>query len=768
MIRKKYMRILTYIPLQCHRICTQMVYLLGKYMCGSPFLKYIASMKLTLTTLLVFGLYMITYGQPTPVDTDSLDQRIALARAVDDSAEVGRLLFEKGKVHYKTRDNAVAFEVFQESMSSFPQQLVPEYVPQLYFRAGLTVFFLKMIPLSKRPEMKGFSDTLDRRYLLQALETATAQKDTLLMAKSYDFLGKVAFMHERNHSDALRFSLRSISYFTALRDTSKLISLHQNTGTILYYLGKKDSSAYHSQLAYEYIKQRPTKSKKDSIGIGQISHNLASLYMELKDYEQAEIYLEKSLQVRRALADSVEIAVATHSFSKLYMNQEKWSEARKWAEESQKIYNHRDQGDFHSNILATLISLDIHDKAYPSALRRLSEEQELHLKNEEYNKLAATYGQKAVVFKLQAKLDSALRYIDKALVASKKEFFVQAYQNHLFQKSDIHKQRQEYDLALEAFEAASDIKDSLYIEKTQELLAEERVKQNIEDYQVAKENAELEAALLATQKERYIILAIALLCLLGIVSYAFYRIRNIQRQLQAQNLQLQRLDATKNKFFSMIAHDIRSPLSALTGIGEQLDYYLQKGDADRIRRFTQTVDRTTDRLSQLLDNLLNWALVQTETLPYAPEKVQVRTIVADCMDLYASASEVKGIELINEVPDETQVFADETALRTIIRNLIGNGLKFTHTGGHVRVEVRYDDDQLALIVEDNGVGMETHKQIQLFELKPKTDKGTAGEKGTGLGLILCNELAKLNQGMLQVTSELGKGSRFEVRLPVAG
>ncbi|MEM6263856.1 MAG: tetratricopeptide repeat-containing sensor histidine kinase [Bacteroidota bacterium] len=727
-------------------------------------------MKVSCTTLLIFAMLGVAFCQETPSDSvlNRLNLSLKSARSTGDSTEVGQLLLEKGKVFQKKRDYPTSLGIYQQAVRSIKGMEIPAYATELYFRAGMAVFFLKSIPLTQRPEVPGFADSLDRAYFQQALGLAVSNQDSVLIARSYEYLGKVAYVYERDMGGSLAATKQALIRFALLEDTSKLIGLHMNTGAIYYLMSKKDSTIYHTKLAYGFLKSRFPKSTRDSSMMGQISHNLGSLYMELRDYEQARMFLEKSLKIRSALSEFNEVAVAALNMAQLNMAENNLAEARRWAEESLEICDNGGDPRYRSNIMAVLIELDIQEEKYESALERLSWKEKFNLDSKEYNWLALAYNQKASIFKLQGKLDSALFYVDKAMATTPKEFVLQSYQDHLNLKYEIHKDRGEFDLALANFEEAAQIKDSLFTARTQELLTEERVKQNIEDYQIAKENAELEARLQATQKERYVILAIGLMCVLGILGFAFLRIRSIQQQLKAQNIQLQRLDATKNKFFSMIAHDIRSPLVALNGIGEQLDFYLKKGDSERLHRFTETVDSTTDRLSRLLDNLLNWALIQTETIPYSPEEIEVREIVEDCLALYASTAETKNIQLHNEVPEHTRVYADETALRTIIRNLVSNGLKFTNDGGFIRVSSQLKDNQLALTVADNGVGIAANKQIQLFELQKKSATGTAGEKGTGLGLILCNELAKLNQGMIEVTSELGKGSQFEVRLPVVG
>ena len=158
-----------------------------------------------------------------------------------------------------------------------------------------------------------------------------------------------------------------------------------------------------------------------------------------------------------------------------------------------------------------------------------------------------------------------------------------------------------------------------------------------------------------------------LLAILGIVTYFFFRLRKIQRQLETQNDQLNQLNQTKDKFFGIIAHDIRSPIVALDGIGQQMDFFLKKKDPTKLNRLTNLIDGTTKRLNQLLDNLLNWALLQTGVIPYRPTKINVSETVDEIIQLFAPTATVKNIKLENNTLQNQGVYADPTAFRTILR-----------------------------------------------------------------------------------------------------
>lgn len=331
----------------------------------------------------------------------------------------------------------------------------------------------------------------------------------------------------------------------------------------------------------------------------------------------------------------------------------------------------------------------------------------------------------------------------------------------------IEKEEGNFAAALEHFEKDRNLMDEMNSENARELIAQERASQNVADAEDAQVAAEAQAALLSERNRLYLFLGLALLGLLAVGSWFFFQLRRSKQQIEAQNLQLQQLNATKDKFFGIIAHDIRSPIVALDGVGEQMSYYLEKGKTDKLERLADRVDSTAKRLSGLLDNLLNWALLQQGMIPYHPKAIDVAETGNHIFEMFRNNAELKNISLRLDVEDGLKVHADEAALQTILRNLVSNAIKFTPEGGQVSIGTESKGNKVFITVNDTGTGISAEKMKQLFTLEKTSEPGTAGEKGTGLGLTLVKELAELNKGSLAVSSEPLRGSEFRVGLPLA-
>jgi signal transduction histidine kinase len=261
-------------------------------------------------------------------------------------------------------------------------------------------------------------------------------------------------------------------------------------------------------------------------------------------------------------------------------------------------------------------------------------------------------------------------------------------------------------------------------------------------------------------------------------------LRNLQQRLQEHNVQLQQeiarrkqveeelqeANASKDKFFSIIAHDLRSPFTSLIGLTETLVEDFDLYGKDKIKAMISLLHKSSKTVYTLLTNLLEWSRLERDLIECVPEDISIAGIADQNIRLLKTGAEHKQITLRNLIPEETRAYADENMVNTIMRNLLSNALKFTESGGTVDMSLQHrNKDVVEIAVSDTGVGMSQENMEKLFRIDVKfTKTGTAGEEGTGLGLILCKELIEKNGGKIKVESEEGKGTTFRFTLPVAG
>jgi PAS domain S-box-containing protein len=239
-----------------------------------------------------------------------------------------------------------------------------------------------------------------------------------------------------------------------------------------------------------------------------------------------------------------------------------------------------------------------------------------------------------------------------------------------------------------------------------------------------------------------------------------------QEALRESEIKLRELNASKDKFFSIIAHDLKSPFNSILGFSELLQSEADHLDVPDIRMYASMISKSAGQTLQLLDNLLTWARMQQGKIDFSPGNLLLAVIARGMINLIRDAAVQKNIVFKCVIPDSTVVNADQNMLSTILRNLLSNAVKFTIPGGLVEVSAHETPEATVVMVSDTGVGIPEATLPLLFDPGACiTTRGTNNERGTGLGLALCREFVEKHGGVISVESTIGKGSRFMFTLP---
>lgn len=241
---------------------------------------------------------------------------------------------------------------------------------------------------------------------------------------------------------------------------------------------------------------------------------------------------------------------------------------------------------------------------------------------------------------------------------------------------------------------------------------------------------------------------------------------NADEKLKIYMKELQELNLSKDKFFSIIAHDLRSPFNGLLGFSKVLSEEFDQLTKDEIREFIEYVHSSAKTVYNLVDNLLQWTRIHTGKMEYQPIKIDLHDEAYKIINLFTSNAITKKIMLINEIPVNTYVFADQNMLQSIFQNIISNSIKFTNQGGKVTIKSLLKNGYYEVHVIDTGIGISEENIHKLFRIDEQfSTYGTNNEEGSGLGMILCKELVEKNGGQIKVESELGRGSSFIFTIP---
>jgi PAS domain S-box-containing protein len=235
---------------------------------------------------------------------------------------------------------------------------------------------------------------------------------------------------------------------------------------------------------------------------------------------------------------------------------------------------------------------------------------------------------------------------------------------------------------------------------------------------------------------------------------------------QENETRLRMLNATKDKFFSIIAHDLKSPFNSIIGFSNLLVEQVQQKDYEGIEEYAGIIQNSSLRAMDLLMNLLEWSRSQTGRIEFLPEYFEMVALINQTLEFFNDSTQQKSIRIIRKLPHNIPVLADKAMISTVLRNLISNALKFTNPGGEVVVSAEDIETGLLVSISDNGVGINAVEKDKLFRIdQTYSTMGTQKEKGTGLGLILCKEFIDKHQGGIWAESEAGKGSTFYFTLP---
>jgi two-component system sensor histidine kinase/response regulator len=240
----------------------------------------------------------------------------------------------------------------------------------------------------------------------------------------------------------------------------------------------------------------------------------------------------------------------------------------------------------------------------------------------------------------------------------------------------------------------------------------------------------------------------------------------LQKQVEEQSEKLAEVIATNAKFLSIIAHDLRSPFGAIIGVLELLKDSYQDYNRKEVEKYIRLATNSANGTLSLLDNLLAWTSAQNQATYFNPVKINVYSLITDEIENLSTSATHKLITLNHSVPPDLYLVADQQMVKTILRNLINNAIKYSFIGGEIMVSAAEAGQFVEITVEDNGIGMKHKAQKELFNKdEVHTTRGTNNEYGTGLGLILCKEFIEKHGGNIRIESEPGKGTKINFTLP---
>jgi len=626
-----------------------------------------------------------------------------------------------------------------------------------------------LISLSRKYQ---YTNIIRSRELAEnALKIAENSNIPKQKIRAYQNIGAL-YAISGDYSTALRFDNLALQNSLEGRDSTNLSMDYNNVANDYYDLGEYDE-------AYFYFTQsfRVARAIEDSLRMAIAIHNVGRVFKELGQYERSLAHLSLSLEMSRKINDIEGVPYSLDEIGDVLLRKGEYDSALKILLQSVDLTRQQNLRILEPRTLAKLATVHLHSKDYDNALAYYDTTFKLHQKTGNEFGIAEVHLGRGLVFMKQEKYEQAMHSINRSLSLAKQSnartLEIRGYQT----LSSLFELKGDYKNSLTYFKQFKQLEDSLFSQDMQEKLLRDQIRFETEekDTEIAALNQERDLKDDTIKKQEFIrnilvvVMALSVI-LLATVYRSGQRRRQIntlllrhQQEMETRSEELERLNQVKDKFFSIISHDLRSPINALAGLLDLLD----KGAVrpEELSRHIHELKSRFNHTRTLLNNLLDWTLLQMDKLSLQATRIDLHKIVDENIQLLGAVPN-KQIVLYNEIPGNTIGFADSNTVNLVIRNLMTNAIKFTNDGGKVVMGAEDHGAEWLITVRDNGVGMNDEVLKILFDkTAPYTTRGTANEKGTGLGLILCKEFVEKNGGKIFVESEEGKGSKFSFTIP---
>jgi len=578
---------------------------------------------------------------------------------------------------------------------------------------------------------------------------AISESDSLLQIKTYTSLANIQ-QETYDFKSAITNLLEAQKLLTNESPFDLRFDIINNLGQAHRKMKDYDSALkYYRILENDFYFQLSTKQKC------MVFMNTGNVYASKKDYTKAEEFFQKAYEECQKLDEPDDLAQLTYNMGALSYRQKKYDKASIYIQKALDAYKEIKNQLYIERCYRVLGAIQYDQGNYENA-----------------NQLYLT------ALEVAKQINNP-----KSIQGNLKNLFM-SYQELAHRSKNLAY----YAKALDYQNEWSLLKDSLYQTDLAKQLLElekkfETDKKNTEIALLEKENQLKADELLLERKNQHLMwLGIALLLVVIVVVVyfmAYYRkvstmlkqqsklIFEQKEQITNQNVQLQKSVNTQNRLFSIIAHDLRSPLVSVANFVQLLNFYIADGNYMSIAKLAKDMDRKNEQVLELTDNLLNWAQSQSGALTPSLQRINLNEILDECYELYLPVAVRKGVALEFVDADDCLLWADRNMVRTICRNLVNNALKFTPKNGQVSISYVCNETEAQISVSDTGLGISPEKRQRLFSLEKEDIRhGTDGEKSSGLGLSVCNEFCRIMNGNIRVESTEGAGSKFSFSIPL--
>ncbi len=489
--------------------------------------------------------------------------------------------------------------------------------------------------------------------------------------------------------------------------------------------------------------------------------NIATSFAILRDAERALPYYQNCLKLLKTMNDEVQLAEVLSNLGYSFIQKGEYVKARKYSHDALHIFETHRIGAWTAFVYINLGEIALKQKEFDKAIANFKKSEQLLLDIDDKQREAETYLGLAASYLMKNELRLSESYALRAETISRSinlyPGLIRAF-DILYQ---IHKEKNQPELAIAYLEASGNLADSIQVadNTTKFLMLEAENNFGEEQKRIEIENNKK----LERQKA---ITYLSIVLLIPFLAILFLIRRNIKTQKIA-NEQLIQINATKDKVFSIIGHDLKAPINTLQ---ELLALYKNKGITEKqIAKITPRLKENVDHSAFTLNNLLFWAQKQMNGISAVPEPVNLKGVIDEIIVLYQEQIAKKELLVVHKEGDTIQIFVDKEHIKIILRNIIFNAIKYSDKKGEIRITYAVESEETVIEICDSGIGMDKNMVNSILNGRNiVSNPGTDNEKGTGLGLDICKELLKINKGRLHIESTPNTGSCFKLFFKTKG
>lgn len=492
------------------------------------------------------------------------------------------------------------------------------------------------------------------------------------------------------------------------------------------------------------------------------------------NYKNALEFLNLGIREFREIQDSLNLAKSLLNTGELYRTTHVFDTALLYFEESGKLFeilNFKIGSAYNlGNIGLVYAETGRHDRAEENINKATSILTELG----DFYPIAVYDTYMADIYREKADIPRALTYALHSLHIAKSNGLKEQIRDASLKLSELYELNKDYQNAHQYQSQYITYRDSIGNEETIRKMADLRTA-----FEVSQKQVEID---LLENRQRMQNITFAsmttVIILLAFLAFMYYRnnkrkqvlnmiITERKEEVEAQRDQLEGMNETREKFLSIIAHDLWGPVNSFKGFSQIMKYSIDQNDTEDLKEIHVQFEKSVDGLSSLLTNLLDWSVTQQGTIPYKPEKVELKTVADELVNLFMNMAATKQINLKSNITADTHMWVDINCVKTILRNIVSNAIKFTIEGGSITVSSETVKEMVVIIVQDTGIGISKEKLNTLLDTNNYNRSwGTKGEKGLGLGLQLVKEFTELNKGTIRIDSKENVGTSIIVSLPL--